>query len=144
MLTLISDEYKLQIFLFEKMGSRSIESAILGKVGLGGPEALTEIDNIDYDESITIKDIKGGFNITGGIFDYRKYEDRLSDQYYDDELDVEPDIIVEPDSEAVLDELCAEFLRCLLISENADSIFDLISDSELPEKPNSESSAKYL
>ena len=87
MLTLISDEYKLQIFLFEKMGSRSIESAILGKVGLGGPEALTEIDNIDYDESITIEDIKGGFNITGGIFDYRKYEDRLSEQYYDDDLD---------------------------------------------------------
>ena len=86
MVTLIVDKYKLELFTFEKMGSRSVESAVLGKVGLGGPEGTIDPDHEDYDHKIKIRNINGGFEITGGIFDYRKYEDRLSEAYYDNEL----------------------------------------------------------
>ena len=87
MVTLIIDKYKLEFFTFEKMGSRSIESAVLGKVGLGGPEGIIDPHCVDYDPKIKIRNINGGFEITGGIFDYRKYEDRLSESYYDNELE---------------------------------------------------------
>jgi hypothetical protein len=90
MVTLIVDKYKLELFTFEKMGSRSIEGSILGKVGMGGPEGYIDpniFDGSEYDPKIKIRNINGGFEITGGIFDYRKYEDRLSESYYDNELE---------------------------------------------------------
>jgi len=63
MVALIIDDYKLVIFLFEKMGSRSIESAIGGLGDGSGPEGLD------------IKIIEGAEYITGGLFDYIKYAD---------------------------------------------------------------------
>ena len=63
MVTLIIDDYKLVIFLFEKMGSKSIESAIGGLGDGSGPVGLD------------IKIIEGDEYITGGLFDYIKHED---------------------------------------------------------------------
>lgn len=63
MVTLIIDDYKLVIFLFEKMGSKSIESAIGGLGDGSGPVGLD------------IKIIEGAEYITGGLFDYIKHED---------------------------------------------------------------------
>jgi hypothetical protein len=63
MVALIIDDYKLVIFLFEKMGSRSIESAIGGLGDGSGPEGLD------------IKIIEDAEYITGGLFDYIKYAD---------------------------------------------------------------------
>ena len=89
MLNMIIDDYKLQFLLFEKMGSRSIEGSILGKVGMGGPEGYIDTNDEEYDEKIKIKNIEGGFYITGGIFDYRKYEDRMTETYYDKRYKIE-------------------------------------------------------
>jgi|2_EtaG_2_1085320.scaffolds.fasta_scaffold28800_2 hypothetical protein len=92
MVTLIIDDYKLQFLLFEKMGSRSIEGSTLGKVGMGGPEGYIDpniFDGSEYDPKIKIRNINGGFEITGGIFDYRKYEGRLTEDYCDRRYKIE-------------------------------------------------------
>ena len=79
MINLIIDDYKLQLFLFEKMGSRSIEDAINDKVG-------------DHEwEGIILRDIHrnsasrpDGMEIEGGILKYRKYDGRITESYLDE------------------------------------------------------------
>lgn len=77
MINLIIDDYKLQLFLFEKMGSRSIEDAINDKVG--------NQDYINYEEysDLEYSDPLGGVKVKGEIFDYRKYDGRIEESYLD-------------------------------------------------------------
>ena len=89
MLNIIIDDYKLQLFLFEKMGSRSIEDALNNKVGNHNWEGL--IIRISQND----EGYPDGMEVEGGIFKYRKYDGRITESYLD--LDNRPWEVVWPE-----------------------------------------------
>ncbi len=82
MLNLMVDEYKFQLFLFEKMGSRSIEDAINNLVGNHEWEGITRryFGDNEYHP--------GGMSQENGIFNYKQYDGRIQEDYLD--LDSRP------------------------------------------------------